>query len=102
MKRTGLNRMILGCMFLLAGTATARLPESGYHLLNKYALGPAEGSTGEYFDYIHVDSAARRVYLSHGSEVKVISADDGSVIGNVAGFKRDHGIAIATEFGRGF
>jgi len=102
MKRTGLSRMILGCMFLLAGTAIARAPEGGYHLLNKYTLGAAEGSTGEYFDYIYVDSSARRVYLSHGTEVKVISADDASAIGNVTGFKRDHGIAIASEFGRGF
>jgi hypothetical protein len=92
--------MILALM--VASTAIAHPPESGYHLLRKYALSPADGSAGEYFDYIYVDSSARRVYLSHGTEVRVISADDGSLIGNVTGFKRDHGIAIASEFGRGF
>jgi YVTN family beta-propeller protein len=102
MRRIVLNRVILGCVFLLASTAIARPPEGGYHLLKKYSLSPAEGSTGEYFDYIYVDSSARRVYLSHGTEVKVIGADDGAPIGSITGFKRDHGIAIASEFGRGF
>ena len=75
---------------------------SGYHLLKKYSFGPAEGSTREYFDYITVDSSARRVYLSHGTEIKVINADNGSLIGNITGLKTDHGVAVATEFGRGF
>jgi DNA-binding beta-propeller fold protein YncE len=75
---------------------------SGYHLLKKYSFGPAEGSTREYFDYITVDSAARRVYLSHGTEIKVIDADSGAVISNIAGFKQTHGVALAKEFGRGF
>jgi len=74
----------------------------GYHLLKKYAFGAAEGSTREYFDYITVDSAARRVYLSHGTEIKVIDADTGALIGNITGLKQDHGVAVASEFGRGF
>jgi hypothetical protein len=74
----------------------------GYHLLKKYTFGAAEGSTREYFDYITVDSAARRVYLSHGTEIKVIDADTGALIGNITGLKQDHGVAVASEFGRGF
>jgi DNA-binding beta-propeller fold protein YncE len=77
-------------------------PAGGYHLLNKYPLGAAAGSTREYFDYITVDSAARRVYLSHGTEVKVINADTGALVGNVTGLTLDHGVALAPEFGRGF
>jgi DNA-binding beta-propeller fold protein YncE len=75
---------------------------SGYHLLKKYAFGAAEGSTREYFDYITVDSTARRVYLSHGTEVKVIDADSGALVGDITGLKQDHGIALANEFHRGF
>src|SRR5215467_14024961 len=73
----------------------------GYHLLKKIPLGAAEGG-GEYFDYITVDSAARRLYLSHGTEVKVLDADTGAAIGNITGLKRDHGIALVPELGRGF
>lgn len=73
-----------------------------YQLLKKYSFGPAAGSTGEYFDYITVDSSERRVYLSHGTEIKVIDADSGELIGKITGLKRDHGVAVAHEFGRGF
>jgi len=87
---------------LLLSLALAEATKGGYHQLTKYSFGAAEGSTREYFDYITVDSAARRVYLSHGTEIKVIDADDGSVVGNITGLKQDHGVAIAQEFGRGF
>ena len=46
------------------------------------------------------DPSARRVYLSHGTEIKVIDADNGRLIGNITGLKQDHGVAIASEFGR--
>src|SRR5215472_3644147 len=95
------QRIMFGAACLLGGLAATRAAES-YHLLKKYTIGQAEGSTREYFDYITVDSASRRVYLSHGTEIKVIDADNGSVIGDITGLKQDHGVAVATEFGRGF
>jgi DNA-binding beta-propeller fold protein YncE len=96
-------RKILFTTFLLAGAAAlAMAAEGGYHLLKKYPLGAAAGSSREYFDYITVDSSARRVYVSHGTEIKVLDADSGEVISNITGLKQDHGVAIATEFGRGF
>jgi DNA-binding beta-propeller fold protein YncE len=85
----------------MGGLAAARPPGS-YHLLKKYTFSAAEGSTREYFDYITVDSPARRVYLSHGTEIKVIDADNGSVVGSITGLKQTHGVAIASEFGQGF
>ena len=100
---SGLGRLATGVSVLLAGAfALAIAATGGYHLVAKYPLGAAEGSTREYFDYITVDSSARRVYLSHGTEIKVIDADNGSLIGNITGLKQDHGVAIAQEFSRGF
>lgn len=89
-------------ILMLGSLAVARPPESSYHLLKKYSFEAAPGSSTEYFDYITVDSAARRVYLSRGTAVQVMDADTGAIIGNVAGFKRQHGVALANEFGRGF
>ena len=103
MKFAGQWRILSLALALLISTlAIAHPPQSTYHLLKKYTFGPAEGSNREYFDYITVDSSARRVYLSHGTEVKVIDADTGSVIGNISGLKQVHGVALAGEFGRGF
>jgi len=91
-----------GLLMVLGAASVVMAATNGYHLLKKYSLGAAEGSTREYFDYISVDSAARRVYLSHGTEIKVIDADSGALIANIAGLKQDHGVALASEFGRGF
>jgi len=88
--------------FILGACALATAASGGYHLVAKYAFGAAEGSIREYFDYITVDSSARRVYLSHGTEVKVIDADNGTLMGNITGLEQDHGVAIAHEFDRGF
>jgi len=75
---------------------------NGYRLIKKVSFGAAPGDT-EYFDYITVDSAARRVYLSHGTEIKVIDADKYTEVGTItAGFKRDHGVALVPELNRGF
>src|SRR2546429_4658081 len=93
--------VVSAAVIALAGLATARAAES-YHRLKKYTFPAAEGSTREYFDYITVDSEARRVYLSHGTEIKVIDADNGGVAGAIGGLKQTHGVAVASEFGRGF
>lgn len=53
------------------------------------------------FDYLTVDSAAKRLYLSHGSEVVVIDIDANKVIGTIAGTPGVHGILIAPN-GKGF
>jgi YVTN family beta-propeller protein len=94
--------VILFAAFALGAFGVGMGATGGYHLLKKYSFGAAEGSTREYFDYITVDSPARRVYISHGTEIKVLNADDGTVIGNITGLKQDHGVAVAEELGRGF
>lgn len=89
------------CFLLLAASAFAAPPLDSSHLLKKIPLGAAPGG-GEYFDYIYVDAAARRVYATHGTEIKVLDADSGSVVGAVTGFKRCHGVVTVSELGKGF
>jgi len=76
-------------------------PPGGYHLLQKIPL-PAAPRGGEYFDYIAFDAAARRIYLSHATEVQVLDADSARLVGTITGLKRCHGIALVPELGRGF
>ncbi len=89
------------CCLLLGASVFGFQAAGGYHLLRKVSLGAAPGG-GEYFDYITFDAAARRVYLSHGTEIKVLDADSDKVIGTIAGLKRDHGVALVPDLGRGF
>lgn len=102
MRRSTLVPAAVGLSFLLLGAyALANPAAAGYHLIKRVPFSAAEGG-GEYFDYITFDAAARRVYLSHGTEVRVVNADTWAEVGKVTGLKRDHGIAIVPELGRGF
>jgi outer membrane protein assembly factor BamB len=93
--------VLLGLCLLVLGGYVLASPPSGYHLLKKIPFGAAPGSI-EYFDYITFDAATRRVYLSHGTEVKVVDADSASVIGTISDLKRCHGIVVLNDLGRGF
>jgi DNA-binding beta-propeller fold protein YncE len=97
----GLSLAFVGACFLSGSNAQPKPADSGYHLLKTISLPPAPGG-GEYYDYITIDAAARRVYISHGSEVVVLNADDYSVVGKIQGLSRSHGIALAKDLGKGF
>jgi DNA-binding beta-propeller fold protein YncE len=70
---------------------------SGYKVTQRYPI-PGNGS----WDYVTIDSAARRLYLSHGTEANVVDADNGKLIGTVPDTPGIHGVAIAPEFKHGF
>jgi len=90
------------CLSLLTVAAFAlAAPPSGYHLKKKVPLESAAGA-GEYFDYLTFDASSRRVYISHGTEVKVVDADSYEIVGTVTGLKRCHGIAIVNDLNEGF
>ena len=102
MKVPAVTLLAISQFLPLLGALAASSPQSGgYHLLKKVPLSAAPGG-GEYFDYLTVDPAARRVYLSHGTEVKVVNADTGAVVGAISGLKRCHGIALVNDLGKGF
>jgi DNA-binding beta-propeller fold protein YncE len=86
---------------LFGSGALAGPSESGYHLVKSVPIGAAPGDN-EYFDYVTVDPAGRRVYIAHGAEVKVLDADNFSVVGSITGFKRCHGVALVPELNKGF
>ena len=93
------TRQAIGAGVILSGACL--LAAGSYHLLKKVPFGAAPGG-GEYFDYITVDSAARRVYLAHGTEIKVLNADTYETVGTIDGFKRNHGVALVPDLNKGF
>jgi DNA-binding beta-propeller fold protein YncE len=70
---------------------------TGYKVEARY---PVPGTGG--WDYVTVDSAARRVYISHATQVDVMDADSGKVVGTIPDTPGVHGVAIATGFKHGF
>lgn len=92
----------LSIAFILGATllsrASAPLPgPSGYHLIKTV---PVPGDEG--WDYLALDSEARRVYISHGSHVVVMNADTYAIEGDIPDTAGVHGIALAPSLGRGF
>jgi DNA-binding beta-propeller fold protein YncE len=73
------------------------LAATGYHILSEIAIGGEGG-----WDYLSVDSAARRLYVSHGTHVVVVDLDTNKVVGDIPDTPGVHGIAIAPELNKGF
>jgi DNA-binding beta-propeller fold protein YncE len=71
--------------------------ENPYHLITAIKIGGDGG-----WDYASVDSAARRLYVTHQSKVIVIDLDKNSVVGEITDTPGVHGFAIAPELGLGF
>src|SRR6266851_4725904 len=70
---------------------------TGYKVTDHYAIGGTGG-----FDYVAIDSSARRLYVSHATQVEVLDADSGKLIGTIADTPGVHGAAIASAFKHGF
>jgi DNA-binding beta-propeller fold protein YncE len=72
--------------------------QGDYKIANKIHL---DGDKG--WDYIAVDEAANRLYVSHGDMVQVVDlANENKVAGVISGLNGVHGIAIASELNKGF
>jgi YVTN family beta-propeller protein len=84
--------LILSCTFLVAAAGAAE-----YSVTRKIPI-PGQGS----WDYLTIDAAARRLYVSHGTQVEVLDLDSGAIVGKIENTLGVHGIAIAADLGRGF
>jgi YVTN family beta-propeller protein len=85
------------CAVLWIAGALNMLGGTGYKIESRY---PVSGDGG--FDYVTLDSEARKLYLSHGTLVNVVDPDTGKPIGVIPDTPGVHGIAIASEFQHGF
>ena len=77
--------------------AAAALAATGYKVINKIKIGGV-GS----WDYCTMDSAAGRLYVSHGASVEVVDVNAGKVVGTIPDLHGVHGIALAADLGKGF
>jgi YVTN family beta-propeller protein len=82
---------------LLLAAAAVAAAGPGYHIIATYKLGGDGG-----WDYLTLDAAARRLYISRATHVMVVDADSGKSVGDIADTPGVHGIALAPELGRGF
>ncbi len=81
----------------LAYTGDLYAADLNYHLIKRLQLGGEGG-----WDYLTVDAAASRLYISRGTYVMVINIDSDKLVGEIHDTLGVHGIALAPEIGRGF
>jgi DNA-binding beta-propeller fold protein YncE len=83
--------------------------------LSLAAVHPVLGQDGPYkpskevviggeggWDYLSVDAAAHRLYVTHATKIVVIDTQTNKIIGEIADTPGVHGFAIADDLGRGF
>src|SRR2546426_4981891 len=83
----------VSCAFivlLLPGATT-------YKVLGRSPIGGVGG-----FDYVLLDGPSRRLYVSHATQVDVLDADTGKVVGTIPDTPGIHGVALAPAFKHGF
>jgi DNA-binding beta-propeller fold protein YncE len=83
---------------IAAGLATACCQaEEVYRFIKEIPVGGQGG-----WDYLSVDSAGKRLYVSHASKAVVIDLAKDEVVGEVTNTPGIHGIAVAPALNRGF
>src|SRR5438128_1315140 len=85
--------LALAALFAIAAFAAP----TGWKILKEVKIGGDGG-----WDYLTMDSAARRLYVSHNTHVVVVDLDANKVVGDIPDTPGVHGIAIAPELNRGF
>jgi DNA-binding beta-propeller fold protein YncE len=86
--------LLLGSLVFIS-VAQAAVP--GYHVIKTLPIGGTDR-----WDYLTVDNAARRLYVSHGSHVAVVDLKTDAVVGDIPNTLGVHGIALAPGLNRGF
>ncbi len=97
---SGMNRWINRLMVtaalaaMVSGTSYAQTP---YKVEARWNIG-GDGS----WDYLTVDSAAKRLYIAHKTKVDVVDLTTGQEIGAVIGLTGSHGVVISPDGKTGF
>src|SRR5439155_2658358 len=90
-----LNAVLVACVFALqAATAATEDPSK---FLSEISIGGEGG-----WDYLSIDPAARRLYVTHSTKIVVLDLDADAVVGEIADTPGVHGFAIAPELALGF
>ena len=85
--------LVLGASAIAMTTPAA----SGYRLLGTLPIAGDDG-----WDHPTVDSAARRLYVTHGTHVVVVDIDSGQLVGKIDNTPGVHFTVIDPELDRGF
>ena len=87
---------LLAISSLLTPASLIAQSKSGFKVLKKISIKSPGG-----WDYITVDGPGKKVYVSHGAQVNIMSTN-GDSLGVITGTKGVHGIALAKSLNKGY
>jgi len=88
--------LMTSLMLMIISSASLEA-QSHYKIANKIHV---EGEGG--WDYLSVDEANSRIFVSHANVAQAIDTKTGKLVGTIPDTKGIHGIAIATNLNKGF
>ncbi|HZT42674.1 MAG TPA: YncE family protein [Chthonomonadaceae bacterium] len=89
--------LLTGAFLGLLVPVAVSAPAPEYHVVKTI---PLTGDGG--WDYLSIDGAAHRLYISRGTHVMVVDIDKGEQVGDIPDTQGVHGIAIDHALNRGF
>lgn len=94
-----LGRFLMGVLStaIVLSCAPATFAQTNWAVEKTFHLGGEGG-----WDYVTFDPQTNQLYVPRSSHTMVIDATSGKSIADIPGQKRNHGVAIVHEAGRGF
>ena len=89
--------MSIAFTFAVLAAAPAGAQKSSYHVVATHRLGGDGG-----WDYLALDTVRNRVFIARSNRLMVVDAEKGTLIGEIPGFDRAHGVAFSYATGHGF
>lgn len=88
-------------VFALLAALLASAPLSALEAVKPYRLIHDIRIGGDgFWDYLSIDSAARRLYVAHATHAEVIDLDHDTLVGRIADTPGIHGVAVASDIKR--
>src|SRR5713226_9830511 len=91
------HALAAAAILCLVATSGLQGQDGPYHAGKEIAIGGEGG-----WDYLSIDPAAHRLYVSHATKVVVIDTQANKVAGEIVDTPGVHGFALAADLGRGF
>jgi DNA-binding beta-propeller fold protein YncE len=91
------NLRFAAMALLLSAATLPALAQSHWAVTNTLHIGGDGG-----WDYVTVDSANHRLFVTRSTHTQVVDTDSGKLIADIPGQVRSHGVAIAPAANRGF
>jgi DNA-binding beta-propeller fold protein YncE len=99
LERSNVNMLskLLAAGALVLGVAVTPVRAQTYHVARTFTLGGDGG-----WDYLALDTAGHRLFIGRQDRIMVVDPAAGTVLGEIPGLNRAHGVAFDYASGHGF